>query len=316
MTATDVDLYGPAFHREGNYRPIGEEVTAFDLPVTGELPTSLCGSFLRNGSNPITASAHWFFGEGMIHGLRLDQGRARWFRNRWVRTASFKGTVAFRDTEGQRNLNASKANTHVVRHAGRILALVESSFPYLVSPELETVGPWDFAGRLTTAMTAHPKVCPTTGEMHFFGYDLARPYLTYHVADAAGRLALSRPVEVPAATMMHDFNLTERFVVFMDLPIVFDLAAARAGSMFPFCFDATFGARLGVLRRDDPHGEVRWFEIEPCYVFHPLNAFDDGDRVVLDVVRYDRMFERVRMGPDDGAPAWHRWTLDTGTGTV
>ena len=126
-------------------------------------------------------------------------------------------------------------------------------------------------------MTAHPKICPTTGEMHFFGYGYVEPFLTYHVADATGRLVTSREVEVPGSTMMHDFNLTERFVVFMDLPVVFDLELAIAGTM-PYRFDRSYGARLGVLRRDDPHGAVRWFDIETCYVFHAVNAYDDGTR--------------------------------------
>lgn len=313
MATTHVELYGPAFHWEGNYRPVSEEVTAFDLPVTGALPTELCGSFLRNGPNPITPTVHWFFGDGMIHGLRLEDGRARWFRNRWVRTASFTDGIAFRDAEERRNLTASKANTHIVRHAGRTLALVEAAFPYEVTEELETVGPWDFDGRLTTAMTAHPKVCPTTGEMHFFGYDQRPPYLTYHVADASGQLVVTRAVGVPASTMMHDFNLSERFVVFMDLPIVFDLSAARAGNMLPFRYDISYGARLGVLRRDDPLGDVRWFEIEPCYVFHTLNAHDDGGVITIDVARLAS--PTLERGGHVDAILW-RWTIDLTSGTV
>ena len=236
-----------------------------------------------------------------------------WYRNRWVRTASFAGGVAFMDAHGRRNLAASKANTHVIRHAGRIFALVETSFPYEITDELETVGPWDFDGRLTTAMTAHPKVCSTTGELHFFGYSDMPPYLTYHVVDAAGGLVISRAVDVPGATMMHDFNLAERFVVFMDLPIVFDLGLAMAGDHLPYRFDGSYGARLGVLRRDCPHGEVRWFEIEPCYVFHALNAHDDGVVITIDVVRLASP-SKERSGNLDGV-LW-RWTIDLASGTV
>ncbi len=104
--------------------------------------------------------------------------------------------------------------------------------------------------------------------MHFFGYGFVPPYLTYHVVDAAGYLITSRALDLPGPTMMHDFNLTERFVVFMDLPIVFDLSLAMGGSPLPYCYDVSYGARLAVLRRDDPHGALRWFDIEPCYVFH------------------------------------------------
>jgi carotenoid cleavage dioxygenase-like enzyme len=301
------------FHLTGNYRPVTCEGVAVDLAVSGELPAALHGSFLRNGPNPVTPSFHWFLGEGMVHGVRLEDGRATWWRNRYVRTASFTEGVALFDEQGRRNLAASKANTSVVRHAGRILALVETSLPYELTPELETVGPWDFGGRLTTPMTAHPKVCPTTGEMHFFGYDFQPPFLTYHVADAAGRLVTSRAVEVPGATMMHDFVLTERFVVFLDLPIVFDLEMAMGGSPLPYRFDAAYGARLGALRRDDPHGGLRWFEVEPCYVFHALNGYDDGEVVTIDVARLaSPTIERT--GSLDGE-LW-RWTLDLTTGSA
>ena len=310
---TTIDASTAPFHLAGNYRPVAEERTVFDLPVRGEVPAELCGSFLRNGPNPITPSDHWFLGEGMVHGLRLEDGRARSYRNRWVRTASFTGGVAFMDVHGRRNFAASKANTHVIRHAGRILALVETSFPYELTDELATVGPCDFEGRLTTAMTAHPKMCLPTGELHFFGYGHIPPYLTYYVVDAAGALVTSRAVDVPGATMMHDFNLTEHFVVFMDLPIVFDLQLAMAGDRLPYRFDDSYGARLGVLRRDDPHGEVRWFEIDPCYVFHALNAHDAGEVVTIDVVRIASP-SRERSGNLDGV-LW-RWTIDLAAGTV
>ncbi len=128
------------FHLAGNYRPVAEERTERDLPVSGELPPELWGSLLRNGPNPRTPSGHWFLGDGMVHGIRLEDGRATWYRNRWVRTASFTGDASFFDAQGRRNFTASAANTHVARHAGRIFALVESSFPYELTAELETVG--------------------------------------------------------------------------------------------------------------------------------------------------------------------------------
>jgi carotenoid cleavage dioxygenase-like enzyme len=315
-------------HLAGNYAPVTEELTAYDLPVTGRVPDGLTGWYLRNGPNPHDAvSGHWFFGDGMIHGVRLDGGRATSYRNRWVRTSTFTDGAPLRDADGTLDLTAGVANTHVVRHAGRTLALVESSFPHELhlsggaplpagACDLDTIGPYDFGGRLTTAMTAHPKTCPVTGEMHFFGYGIEAPYLTYHRADAAGDLVLSRPVEVPGPTMLHDFNLTADHVVFMDLPVVFDFGLAMRGTM-PYRWDDGYGARLGVLRRDDPYGEVRWFAIDPCYVFHPLNAWDDGDRIVVHVMRYPELWRR---GPgadhlQERATLW-RWTLDPATGTV
>ncbi len=309
---TSGDRGGPMPHLAGNFAPVTDELTAYDLPVTGAIPPELSGWYLRNGPNPKDAdSPHWFFGDGMVHGVRLEGGRAVSYRNRWVRTSTFTDGVRVRGEDGQRDLTAGAANTHVVRHAGRTLALVESSFPYEIDcrpgHELETLGVHDFGGRLTTAMTAHPKTCPTTGELHFFGYGgVTPPYLTYHRADAAGELVISRPIDVPGHTMMHDFHLTARHVVFMDLPVVFN----RNRPGMPYGWEPEYGARLGVLRRDDPYGEVRWLPIDPCYVFHALNAHDDGDqRIVLYVSRY------AEYGDNVPAFLW-RWTLDLASGTV
>ncbi|MEU4931913.1 carotenoid oxygenase family protein [Streptomyces yokosukanensis] len=299
----------------GNYAPVAGELTTHELPVTGAIPSELAGWYLRNGPNPHDAAGgHWFFGDGMIHGVRLDQGRAVSYRNRWVRTSTFTHGA---QTEGPRgeDLTAGPANTHVVRHAGRLLALVESSYPYEITAELETVGSYDFGGRLRTAMTAHPKTCPTTGELHFFGFSRRAPFLTYHRADAAGDLVLTRPIDVPASTMMHDFSMTAKHVVFLDLPVVLSPVPPGSGLM-PYRWDETYQARVGVLRRDDAHGEVRWLNVNPCYVFHTVNAYDEADsRIVLYVLRYLRRFDDEQAGHPHAATLW-RWTIDLDAGSV
>jgi carotenoid cleavage dioxygenase len=259
----------------------------------------------------------------MVHGVRLEGGRATAYRNRWVRTNTFTHGARLHDEHGNADFTAGVANTHVVRHAGHTLALVESSYPYELSchpgHELDTIGAYDFNGRLRTPMTAHPKICPTTGELHFFGYGgLTAPYLTYHRADATGELVLSRPVDVAAPTMMHDFLLTSGHVIFMDLPILFDLPKAMSGEPgMPYTWTPEYGARLGVLRRDDPFGTVRWFEIETCFVFHTLNAHEkaDGQRLVLYVIRYDSLGDGDGVTVTGPATLW-RWTIDLTLGTV
>ncbi|MGH3635226.1 MAG: carotenoid oxygenase family protein, partial [Mycobacterium sp.] len=210
----------------------------------------------------------------------------------------------------------------VVRHAGKTLALMEFSLPYEISNDLKTLGAYDFGGKLVNSMTAHPKICATTGELHFFGSgNIMEPHVTYHRADADGRLVISRPIDVPALTLMHDFALTADHVVFLDLPLVFNLRAALAQQDeldLPYRWDDNYGARLGVLRRDDPYGPVRWFDIDPCYVFHIANAYDlttaGANSIVLDVVRYPDMWrDSTEFGRD--AALW-RWTLDLDAETV
>jgi carotenoid cleavage dioxygenase-like enzyme len=302
------------FFLRGNYAPVTDEITADALTIDGAIPPDLNGRFVRNGPNPHTgASPHWFLGDGMLHGVELRDGAAHWYRNRYVRTKQLSGDGVFVDEQGNVDLTVGAANTHVIGHAGRILALVESGLPHQVTPELDTVGCYDFDGRLTTAMTAHPKLDPVTGELHFFGYAFAPPYLTYHVADREGTLVHSEAINVAGPTMIHDFNLTEHHVVFMDLPVVFDLELAMQGTM-PYRWDDDYGARLGVMPRGGIDADVRWAEIDPCYVFHPMNAYESGDTIVLDVVRYPRLWDR---SGDDFAPArLTRWTVDAAADTV
>jgi carotenoid cleavage dioxygenase-like enzyme len=320
-TSDTSTLFGTGeFFQRGNYAPVTDELTEFDLPVEGAIPPELDGWYLRNGPNPRQATAHWFTGDGMIHGVRIEGGRAAWYRNRWVRTESFENDFPLYNADGTRNLHSSIANTHVVNHAGKTLALVESSLPYEISNDLETLGAYDFGGKLVDSMTAHPKICPTTGELHFFGYgNIFQPHVTYHRADASGELTINRPLDVPALTMMHDFALTAKHVVFMDLPIVFNLDVALKGDGdMPYRWDDNYGARLGVLRRDDPFGEVRWFEIDPCYVFHVANAFEttaaSGTRIILQAVRYPELWRDSGGFEADGV-LWS-WTIDLQAGKV
>lgn len=300
---------------DGYEMPVATEVEAFDLPVTGTLPRELTGRYVRNGPNPRpgAAEAHLFVGDGMLHGVRIEAGKARWYRNRWVRTRAFLEDAPYVSRLGKIDLTVGVANTNVIAHGGRVLALVESSYPCEVTPELETRGVYDFGGKLRTPFTAHPKLCPRTGELHAFGMHLFPGALTYHRIDAAGRLFESRKIPVKGTTMMHDFALTERFAIFMDLPVLFDLGRAMKKEM-PFRWSDSYGARLGVVSRSDARAPVRWFEIEPCYVFHVLNAHEEGDLVTLDVVRYQELWRETTHG--FARSTLHRWTIDLARGSV
>jgi len=306
------DRVEPPFWMQGNFAPVTEEITAFDLPVDGAIPPELSGLYVRNGANPRHGqSSHWFLGDGMLHGIAIEGGKAQWYRNRYVRTPIYEG--APRTLLSGLDIRYALSNTSVVAHANRIMALVENALPMEISRELETRGFNDFGGRLATSCTAHPKICPVTGEMHFFGYRVIPPYLTYHVADAAGALVRSVEIPVKAATMIHDFALTARHAIFMDLPVVFDMPTAMTGSTMPFHWSESHGARLGVLSRGSGADALRWIDIEPCYVYHVANAFEEADgAIVLDVARYD---EHWRGGPKRNAfdtAALTRWRIPPG----
>ena len=314
----------PSYLR-GHLAPVPDEIEGRDLPVQGSLPPELTGRYFRNGPNPLPGQdpGHWFAGHGMLHGIRLADGRAEWYRNRWVRTAALEGKP-FVGPDGTFDRTAVVANTAVLPHAGKILALVENGFPYEVTPELDTVGPDDLGGKLTTAMTAHPKKDPTTGDLHLFGYGALPPFLTYHRLTAAGELVTSAEIPVEGPTMMHDFAITDRHAIFMDLPMAFSLEAAVQGRKLPYSWNDEYGARLGVMPLDRP-GEVRWFEIDPCYVFHVGNAWTEGEKVVLDAAHYTRaaiVSGWDSVGPsaigavESGFATLHRWTIDPATGTV
>jgi len=307
----------------GNFAPVRDERDDAALSVTGAIPPALHGMLLRNGPNPVVdpdpAMYHWFIGDAMLHGIELHDGRAR-YRNRFVRTPSAAAALGEEAPGTSADINGleAKASTALVHHAGRILALYEVSLPTEVRPDLSTVGAVDFDGALATPFTAHPKVDPVTGEMVFFGYDVfGPPYLRYHVVDAGGRLVKTEAITLPAASMMHDFAITSTRAVFLDLPVVFDLALVGT-QPFPFAWRPENGARVGVMPRSGRDTDVVWCDVEPCFVYHPLNAYDDADgNVVLDVVRYPDMFAAEVYGPGASAPTrLERWVVDPGRARV
>jgi len=314
---------GPNPYLEGNFGPVSEEVEALDLPVTGAIPPALAGTLLRIGPNPIAPNPrtyHWFLGDGMVHAFELRDGRAVSYRNRWVRTDSAAALLHEAPIPGQpeeANLILSAANTSLVDHAGSLLALYEVSSPTRITPALDTVGRFDFGGALRSPMTAHPKIDPVTGELLFFGLDMfGPPYLRFHVADPSGALVRTEEIAIPGPSMMHDFAVTENHVVFLDLPIVYDFALVGK-QPFPAAWTPEYGARVGAMPRAGSGSDVRWFDVELAFVFHTLNAYDDGeDRVVLDVVRHEKMFDGDLYGVGDAPGTLDRWTIDLGAGRV
>jgi carotenoid cleavage dioxygenase-like enzyme len=305
---------------KGPFAPVSDEITAFDLPVTGRVPAELSGRYLRNGPNPLElddAGHHWFTGAGMVHGVRLRDGRAEWYRNRWVRSAEVAKALGEQWPEGPVHADDDfAANTHIIRHAGRTLATVEAgALPYELSGELDTLGSCDFGGKLSGGFAAHTKLDPRTGELHAIAYFWAWDFVQHIVISANGEV--SRTTDIPLADrpMMHDFALTEKYVVLFDLPVTFSGAAAAAGVQLPYTWNAAHQARVGLMPRDGSAPDVRWFEVNPCWVFHALNAYDEGDRVIVDVVQYAGAYD-VSLMSGHGPITLDRWTLDPAAGKV
>lgn len=305
---------------EGLYAPLRTEYTTFDLEVTGSLPAELDGRYLRNGPNPFDhpdpATYHWFAGSGMVHGIRLRGGRAEWYRNRWVRSTEVSEGLGEAPIPGTRHGGMEAANTNVIGVAGRTYAIVEAGgSPVELTDELESVCFSDFDGTLPNGFTAHPKRHPGTGRLHAVNYYWARPeVLEYVTVGADGRVERSIDVPVPGNPMVHDCSITDTHLALYDLPVTLDIEAAMGGARLPYLWNPAYGARVGLMPLDGDPDDVQWFEVEPCYVFHPMNAHDDGDAVVLDVVRHPRMFDANRLGPDEGIPTLWRWRLDRSTG--
>lgn len=300
------------FWLQGNFAPVQDEVTAFDLPVRGRIPSELNGLYVRNGSNPQSGtSPHWFFGDGMIHGVKLENGNAAWYRNRYVRTPFYERGVDFGGVPGLPTGGNHQSNVSCVYHGGQLLLSGEVGAPYRIDPsDLSTIGVQDYGGAIKTSFTAHPKIDPETGNLHFFGYWFVPPYLTYMVADPQGNVIHSTEIPVAASTMIHSFAITERDVIFWEMPVLFDLVAAAQGSDNPFSWKPEYGSRIGVMPLGGDGSQIRWVEIENCYVYHEVNAYRDGDDIVLDVCRHGYMFSGERFGSDP--LALHRWRIGTG----
>jgi carotenoid cleavage dioxygenase-like enzyme len=306
---------------QGPFAPVTEEVTAVDLPVTGSLPPELAGRYLRNGPNPLDADEpvqHWFLGAGMVHGLRLRDGRAEWYRNRWVRSRQVAERLGEPWPGGPVHGDMDfAANTHVIGHAGRTLATVEAGpLPYELTEELDTVGPCDFGGTLPGGYAAHTKLDQRTGELHAVAYFWAWDHVQHVVVGPDGTVSRTTDVPVPDGPMMHDFALTERYVVLLDLPVTFSMDAAAAGAQLPYGWNPAHPPRVGLLPRAGDAGAVQWFDVDPCWVFHTLNAYDDErGRVVLDLCRYQGAYDLASL-IGAGSLTLDRWTLDPATGAV
>ena len=314
--------------------PIQMECDAHDLIVEGEIPADLSGTLYRNGPNQRfrpRGEYHLFAGDGMVHAFDIKNGQVD-YRNRWVRTSKWK----IEDREGRAVINAMNpfdcepeysdfvlvdkeglANTAVVWHADRLLAMEEGHPPYEIDPQtLDSIGTWTFRGKLHTAMTAHPKVDPQTGEMLFFAYMATGPFaadVMVHKVDAQGILAESILIPTPYSSMVHDFVITENYILIPVMPISGSLERAMEGAP-PFAWEPEKGMHIGVLPRHGGTAEdIRWLDMDLSFAFHFMNGFDVDGVISVDACQMDHapLFPTVdggSTGPTE--PYLTRWTID------
>jgi carotenoid cleavage dioxygenase-like enzyme len=321
----------------GPFEPIRFEADCADLVVDGELPADLAGTLYRIGPNPQDAPRGRYNplqGDGMVHAFRIDGGRVA-YRNRWVRTQQWTleraaGRALFATSGDPRDADPSvvgqptdgAANTHVVWHAGRLLALEEGHGPIeLDAASLDTHGRYTFDAALPRNMTAHPKIDPETGEMVFFANFPTRAFdgaLAYYIADANGAIVFQATIAGPFCALVHDFAITRTHVVFVVCPVTLSLERLRRGGS-PIAWEPGLGTHVGVFPRRAPE-RIRWHRGSACMAWHTLNAFDDGECVVVDLCRQDAPAFPAADGTPNPEPALRqyleRWTLDPATDTV
>ena len=279
---------------------------------------------MRIGPNPINADPktyHWFLGSGMVHGLRMRDGKAVWYRNRFVvddLVVEAKGLAPVEGPDREFSLGGGIANTNIIEHAGKTLAIVEAgNLPVELTYELETVRRTDFSSTLPGGLSAHPRRDPDTGELHTAVYSPGLNLIQYVVVGENGLVRKFVDVPVPASPMVHDCMITKNYFILLDLPVILDPEIAESGKGLPYGWHPENGARVGLLPRDGGADDVTWHEIDPCYVFHPMNGYEDSDgRVVLDVIRHTQMFSSKQNGPADTKSTLDRWLIDPTGGPV
>ena len=291
-------------YRTGAWQPNVVEYDATELDVVaGAIPDDLAGVYLRNTENPVHEAIglyHPFDGDGMLHMISFANGEAT-YRNRFVRTDGFlaeqraaeslwSGLLASPadskrdDGWGARGRMKDASSTDVVVHRGRALtSFYQCGDVYAHDPRtFEPLGKEDWVPAV--GISAHTKLDEHTGELLVFNYGKDAPYMHYGVVDSAGALAHYTPIPLPGPRLPHDMAFTERYAILNDLPLFWDPELLHAGAHVPRFF-ADIPSRFAVIPRFGTDRDIRWFEAEPTYVLHWINAYEDGDEIVLDGFR-------------------------------
>ncbi len=307
----------------GVHTPMTVEITDTRLNVSGTIPPELNGTYIRNGPNPVTppnpAIYHWFTGSGMVHGVRIEGGVPKWYRNRWIRGAEASAALGEPPAPGPRREAFDAPNTNVVGIAGSTYAIVEAGgWPVRLDAELNTIAHDPFGETLKGAFSAHPHLDPDSGEMHAICYEgMDQSVITHVVVDKAGRVRREEPIPVEHGPSIHDCMITKNYVIILDLPVTFSMKTLLAGHNFPYAWNPSHRARVGLMPKEGKADDIIWCDVAPCYVFHSCNAFENADgTVTMDVCAHNTMFAHSTQGPDSTTVTFERWTITPATHSV
>ncbi len=330
----------------GAWRPNYDELDAQDLEVIGTIPDDIDGVYVRNTENQVNepiGNYHPFDGDGMIHVMAIRDGKAT-YRNRFVRTKGFLAEQeageslwagvgnppqrSKRPGWGVQEYMKDASSTDVVVHAGKILSTFwQCGDGYRLDPyTLEQHGAESWTP--VDGISAHPKVDERTGELLFFNYSMHAPYQHYGVVDKHNKLVHYTPVPLPGPRMPHDMAFSENYSILVDLPYFYDQEQLAEGR-FQMKFHEDLPTRFAILPRYGNEEDVMWFEAEPTYVLHWMNAYEEGDELILDgyfqeapdpepIPGLPEKIGKALAGIDENSfkPKLHRWHFNLKTGEV
>ncbi|WP_298283531.1 carotenoid oxygenase family protein [Novosphingobium sp.] len=324
----------PAY--SGYDEPVRIEADVYDLPVTGEVPADLVGNWYRVGPDtqypPFLGHDIYINGDGMVTMFRIENGCVD-FRSRYVRTERWKAERAARrslygkyrvpvtDDPSVQGRSRGTANTTPLFQGGKLLILKEDHVPIEIDPDtLETRGSYTWDGRLRSrTATAHPKTDPVTGECVMMGYECegdGSAQVAWWTVDRDGNIGPEEWFTPPYISMIHDFAITQDYVLFPVMPVVMDPARLAAGGDH-WMWDGSRPSWMGIMKRIEGVRSLRWCRMPTCFAFHTINAFNEGSRVTIDMVASRRCAFPFIDAVDgsqpemmDGVPFPTRWCFD------
>ena len=342
------ELHAGNPYLHGFYAPVMTEVTADDLEVEGTIPADMYGAYYRQSPNPMFRPKfdhHFFDGDGMVYGIYFRDGKVS-FSRKYVKTevlmddingvtTTRNGMMAefdLRDAEARgyeevRNPDYVRdtANTTLNIHNGKLITgWYNAGAVYELDPvTLDTKGLQDFGGSLRTTLNAHPKTDMRTGEL--IGYDYAdfESFYTYYVWDKHGALKHVARIDLPGPRLPHDITITENYSLLHDWPFFHDPDMLKSIGRRVVTFKPDMPSRIGVIPRYGTQDQVKWFEFKPGYVLHMVNAWEEGDWIIMDGCMQPD--PRIKRDPAEGPLAsmlaymrvkshLYRWRMNVRTG--